>query len=129
MRSGTPNKAALVGAPIVILARPINIPSRPTNQSSELRSCTNDLSGNQPDNKRTVLPGLPDTATWVIFAATVDDGSLILTFSPRRSMFRSANIANLRLRISCRRVVVMRAPVHPMGWPKAMAPPLTLSLS
>ena len=30
--------------------------------------------------------------------------------------------------ISCRRVAVHLAPVHPRGWPRAMAPPLTFTL-
>ena len=32
-----------------------------------------------------------------------------------------------RRRISCSSVAVSLAPVHPSGWPSAMAPPLTLS--
>src|SRR4029077_19543751 len=32
-----------------------------------------------------------------------------------------------RRRISWRSVVAMRAPVAPMGWPSAIAPPLTLT--
>ena len=35
----------------------------------------------------------------------------------------------LRFSISWSSVTVMRVPVQPMGWPSAMAPPLTLSLS
>src|SRR6185436_15405638 len=34
-----------------------------------------------------------------------------------------------RRAISCRRVTAMRTPVAPMGWPSAMAPPLTLIFS
>src|SRR4029077_13413613 len=34
-----------------------------------------------------------------------------------------------RRAISCRRVTAIRTPVAPMGWPKAMAPPLTLIFS
>jgi hypothetical protein len=34
-----------------------------------------------------------------------------------------------RFSISCNNVTVIRVPVHPMGWPIAMAPPLTLSRS
>ena len=37
--------------------------------------------------------------------------------SPRRT---------LRLNISCSNVTVMRVPVQPIGWPRAIAPPLTL---
>ena len=40
--------------------------------------------------------------------------------SPRRALRRC---------ISWRSVTTMRAPVQPIGWPSAMAPPLTLSLS
>src|SRR5437660_499813 len=35
----------------------------------------------------------------------------------------------LRLSISCSSVTVMRVPVHPMGCPRAIDPPFTLSLS
>ena len=40
--------------------------------------------------------------------------------SPRRA---------LRRFISCSSVTMMRAPVQPIGWPSAIAPPLTFSFS
>ena len=47
---------------------------------------------------------------------------------PRRRASRGRVVARRRF-ISCRRVVATRAPVAPIGWPSAIAPPLTLTLA